>query len=279
MPGSVLAVSNSFQARLGLSVVLSLFSACEEPALRAGSWRCGAAPLETTADGGVISPGKDLPLVPAWSTSFEDGFCGYLEANGFCYSAPDANYRLVESPARTGRVAAAFSITTEAATDGTQTRCVREGVLPQDAYYGAWFYVPSGNTSSGNWNLIHFRGHNGMLLRGLWDVSVSTTDTGALRPFVRDMLNGAVYTPEEPVELPRDAWFALHFRLVRASTPTGSVELYVNGQVAVERADIITDDSTWGQWYLGNLADALDPPQSTIYVDDVTIGESLPNEF
>lgn len=279
MPGSVSAVSNSFCARLGLCVPLLLASACEEPPLLAGAWRCAAAPLETTADGSVISPGKDLPLVPAWSTSFEDGFCGYLEASGFCYAAPDATYRLVESPARTGRVSAAFSVTTEAATDGTQTRCVREGMLPQDAYYGAWFYIPSGNTSTGNWNLIHFRGKNDVSLRGLWDVSISTTDTGALRPFVRDLLNGGAFMPQDPVDLPRDAWFALHFRLLRSSTPTGRVELYVNGQLVIERADIITDDSTWGQWYLGNLADALNPPQSTIYVDDVTIGESLPNEF
>lgn len=275
----VLDVSNFFCARLGLGVLALCFVACEEPPLHAGAWRCGSAELEQAADGSVISPGKDSPLVPDWSTSFEDGFCGYLEARGFCYAAPDASYRLVEFPARTGRVSAAFSITSEANSDGTQTRCVREGMLPEDAYYGAWFYIPSGNTSTGNWNLIHFRGSKDGDLRGLWDVSINTADTGALRPFVRDNLNGGVLMPQDPVEVPRDAWFALHFRLLRASTPTGRVELYVNGQLVVDRTDIITDDSTWGQWYVGNLADALNPPQSTIYVDDVTIGESLPNQF
>ena len=33
----------------------------------------------------------------------------------------------------------------------------------------------------------------------------------------------------------------------------------------------MTDDSRWGQWFVGNYATALSPPSSTVYVDDVTI--------
>jgi hypothetical protein len=38
----------------------------------------------------------------------------------------------------------------------------------------------------------------------------------------------------------------------------------------------MTDPSNWGQWYVGNLATALAPSNSTIYVDDVTIGTTPP---
>jgi hypothetical protein len=34
----------------------------------------------------------------------------------------------------------------------------------------------------------------------------------------------------------------------------------------------VTDPTDWGQWYVGNWADSLVPPASTVYVDDVTIG-------
>ena len=41
--------------------------------------------------------------------------------------------------------------------------------------------------------------------------------------------------------------------------------------MAVHLTGLVTDDTDWGQWYVGNLADALVPPASTVYVDDVTI--------
>ena len=34
---------------------------------------------------------------------------------------------------------------------------------------------------------------------------------------------------------------------------------------------LVTDNTDFGQWYVGNFADALTPPGSTLYVDDVTI--------
>jgi len=230
-------------------------------------------------DGSPVIPGKDLPVVPGWSTSFENGFCGYSDATGFCYSDPDATHRIVESPARSGRRAAAFDITTEGSKRGQQTRCVREGLLPQEAVYGAWFYIPSGTSSNGNWNLMHFQGFDGENLRGLWDVSIATTNSGALRPFVRGFRGQSALNAEEDVTLPTDEWFSLQFRLRREATPTGHVALFLNGELIVERRDIITDDSSWGQWYLGNLADNLTPTQSTIYIDDVTISEGVENDI
>lgn len=250
-----------------------------EPPLEVGAWRCRAAPLFVPPDGSPIIAGKDLPVTPGWSTSFEDGFCGYSDATGFCYSDPDATHRVVEFPARTGRRAAAFDITTEGAKTGAQTRCVREGLLPDEAVYGAWFYIPAGTTSNGNWNLMHFRGGNDTGLRGIWDVSVATTDSGALRPFLRGFSSMGALDAPEGVTLPTDEWFGLQFQFRRDATPGGYVALYLNGRLIIERADIITDDSSWGQWYVGNLADDLDPPQSTIYVDDVSIGEDVDVTF
>lgn len=244
-----------------------------EPSLDVGSWRCRAAPLFIPPDGSPILPGKDLPVTLEWSTSFEDGFCGYSDATGFCYSDPDAAYRLVEFPAHSGRRAAAFDITTEGTKTGAQTRCVREGLLPDEAVYGAWFYIPSGTTNNGNWNLMHFRGGSDAGLRGLWDVSVTTTD-GVLRPFVRGFSVG-VLNPADDVTLPTDEWFALHFRLRRDATPAGYVALYLNRELVLEQSELVTDDSNWGQWYVGNLASDLNPPESTIYIDDVEIREDL----
>jgi hypothetical protein len=38
-----------------------------------------------------------------------------------------------------------------------------------------------------------------------------------------------------------------------------------------EATGIVTDAFDYHHWYVGNLASSLTPPDSTIYVDDVTI--------
>jgi hypothetical protein len=253
-------------------------SGCEPP-LDVGSWRCAAAPLFIPPDGSLTPRGKDTIISPNWQTGFEDGFCGYSDVYGFCYAASDAKVSVVNSPVRTGRRAAAFSITTDTEKSGEQTRCVREGTLPEEAYYGAWFYLPRGTTDETNWNLIHFQGANEAdPLHNLWDVTVLITDGGNLVPWLRGFVEGGpAIPPSTDFELPVDKWFSLHVKLRRSAEPNGEVALYLNGELVVERTDVVTDDTEWGQWYVGNLAGALTPAESTIYVDDVSISKTLPN--
>jgi len=49
--------------------------------------------------------------------------------------------------------------------------------------------------------------------------------------------------------------------------------LYQDGEEVVRRTGIITDDSGYGQWYVGNYTLTLENVSSaaTMYVDDVTI--------
>ena len=170
----------------GLTLLAAFLAWGCEPPLEVGSWKCAAAPLYIPPDGSPELPGRDTVVDPAWESSFEDGFCGYIEARGFCYSDPDAGYELVESPARSGRKAAAFSIITDGNLEGRQTRCVREGQLPKDAFYTAYFYVPQGTKSMGNWNLMHFRTHTETDgLDGKWDVSLANNDDDELVPLLR----------------------------------------------------------------------------------------------
>ncbi len=60
---------------------------------------------------------------------------------------------------------------------------------------------------------------------------------------------------------------------MRSAQPNGEVTVYQDGVVAVHLTDLITDDTDWGQWYVGNYAKTLVPSLSTVYVDDITIRE------
>ena len=130
-------------------VLASSLAACS-PELTVGTWTCPNP--ETTA----MASETDPVAVP-WSTSFEDQFCDYTQLAGFCYAEDNASYTTVTSPVHSGQFAAAFSVVA-GDTNGHQTRCVRQGLLPAAAYYGAWYFIPASATNTALWNLIHFQG-------------------------------------------------------------------------------------------------------------------------
>lgn len=241
-----------------LAVSLAL-TACESE-LVVGRWSCNPD------DAAISSETLQLP----WSTGFESEFCDFEGTGGFCYAAPLAKYELVTSPVRSGRYAAAFRVRSDA-DDAHQTRCVLQGVLPEAAYYGAWYFIPQSATNNALWNLIHFRSGDPAAQEGLWDVSLESRADGTLALFVFDFIRGVVHRPAQPKAVPIGAWFHLELYLRRALDASGEVTLYQDGEKVVEIKDLVTDRSRWGQWYIGNLATGLSPAESVVYVDDVTI--------
>jgi hypothetical protein len=214
-----------------------------------------------------MGPATDPILVP-WETGFENGICDYVESGGYCYVDGDASWEIVAAPARSGSSAAAFSV--NAVEGAAQTRCIRRGILPSDAYYSAWFYVPTGASQARLWNLFFFQGHNGDMLVPLWDVSLRSTDSGGQALFAFDHVKGEILMGPDGIEVPIGAWFQVRFRMLRAGDASGLVALYQDDELLLESRRA-TDDTSWGQWYVGNLADGRSPPDSTVYVDDVSI--------
>lgn len=257
-----------------------------------GSWSC---PIPTSS-GDVASAGSfgagnpttdgtaavEFPI--PWRTGFEDGFCDYLRVRGHCYDNPSGSawHELVDAPVRAGSRAAAFSVN---AGRDTHTRCFLEGKLPEQAYYGAWYFVPTVHKVNDIWNLIHFQVHRQSHrapsnFETLWDVLLENDASGGLRLSLkgRPVVEGEYWqVPGEiPPPIPIGEWFHIEVYLKLASDMTGEIALYQNGKLYLQATGIRTDfdDSMLGQWYVGNLAYSLDPPQSTVYVDDVTVSKT-----
>jgi hypothetical protein len=214
------------------------------------------------------------PLAVPWSTGFEGtpGDSWVPGSSGSCYVAGGASFQIVTSPVHSGQHSAAFTVNTAVASP-SHTRCLKQGVLPTAAYYGAWYYVPTQATNISNWNLLHFQGANvadGTVAHGLWDVSLENASDGTLHAAVYDFLRTRLLQTSASIAL--DTWVHLEVFLRRAADATGEFTLRTNGQVALDLTGVTTDDSLWGQWFVGNFAMALTPPSSTVYVDDVTIG-------
>lgn len=249
-----------------VAVALFCCGSCKQ-SLVVGEYNC---PISGTDGGG--SPNKTNPIFLPWSTGFENQLdCDYRAVAGFCYGYPPVVFRVVSSPVHTGQFAAEFSVVTGTdAGNSPQARCVREGVFPPQAYYGAWYYLPTSATNTGLWNLFHFQG--GDDLHGLWDVSLVNGTTGALNLRVFGFL-GKSPVADATLPIPIGSWVHIEFYWKRAKDNSGEVALYQDGARVAGLTNIVTDDtgSGQGQWYVGSLANALQPPEFTVYVDDVTI--------
>jgi hypothetical protein len=233
----------------------------------------------TSCDGAAgesAIPHPDDPVALPWATGFEDGFCGYGAVGGVCY--PDeggASYEIVSAPVHSGNSAAAFSVIANGTFNDMQARCYRQGTLPNSAYYSAYFFIPSAPTAANNWNLIHFRGGDrpGTVRQGLWDVSLARQPDGTYQVYVFDFLRMQTRMARNVPPVPIGSWFQLEVYLKRASGPTGAFEVRQDGKLALSVSGLSTDDTSFGHWYVGNLAASLTPPESVVYVDDVSIRE------
>ncbi len=246
----------------------------DSPAADGAGLDADASDAHTCATSASTAPDAEAPVSAPWTTGFEDGFCDYALPMGFCYGAGGGSFTVVTSPVHSGQHAAAFSVQGTLDAGESQARCVQQGIFPGAAYYGAWYYVPATALNGGVWNLLHYQGGvPGQVLHGVWDVSlVNVGSGGPLHVSFFDFLNGSTPSASAAPTIPIGQWFHLEVYFKRASGATGELSLWQDGVLAVHLTGLATDDTDWGQWYVGNYATDLMPPASTLYVDDVTIG-------
>jgi len=251
---------------LGQTIVMAFvvaLGACK-PTLVVGEYQCPGRSAEAGSP-----PSETDPIAVPWSTGFENQLdCDYREAGGSCYGFPPGLFRVVSSPVHTGQFAAEFTVLT--GTDGgaiPQGRCARAGVFPTEAYYGAWYYIAESATNAGLWDLMLFQGKSDRL----WDVQLINGTPGTLNLHLYSILSGKAVGDGPP--LPIGAWVHIEFYWKRAKDTSGAVALYQDGVRVVDAPNIVSDGpgTGQGQWYVGNLANSLQPPQATVYVDDITI--------
>ena len=214
------------------------------------------------------------PVTVPWSTGFEENFCDYLKVAGYCYG--DRPYSVVTEPHRAkGRFVAEFKAIGD---DQHQTRCVRQGVLPESAFYGAWYYIPEPLKKVKVWNLWHFTGAQSPNELGapLWDVTlIAGSQPGTWELLVYDPVARGTYRSREHTLVPFGAWFHIELFLKRAADTSGKIALYQDGALLFEQTNLQSDASKYAQWFVGNFAEGGIPADSSLYVDDVTISATL----
>jgi hypothetical protein len=226
-----------------------------------------------------LDVGSDL----LWTSRFETGdfseWTGIAGGQAQAFPVPPNTIDVSSGRAHNGGYSAALSI--NAGSDGTQESAglSRAGGLPTEAYYSAWYYLPSGVSVGTFWVTFKFRMRTNAddpnTADELFDMDLGTMPSGEMTLRLYDHRTGAdrpldVADPIVPVE----RWFQLEAFYRAANDNTGRLTFWLDGQQVIDMAGAPTSPTSWVEWDVCSVGENLTPSMATLYIDDCAISAS-----
>jgi hypothetical protein len=150
----------------------------------------------------------------------------------------------------------------------------REQPSPPEAYYGAWFFIPTSLQVRSWLSLHHFGFHRSAGVADttpLWDFNVYPGPDGNLVAHLYDSMAVANTEQTNPIPVPVAKW--VHFEIFyrKAADATGRITIWQDGVQIIDRANVVTAPTDSVQWDVGGGSNDIAPSPATIYFDDATI--------
>lgn len=155
---------------------------------------------------------------------------------------------------------------------------------PTEAYYGAWYYIPSTVTVRSWLSLIHFRcstSGDGMNVIPVWDLNIwpvrdgslpaGTLPIGALTTHFYNFLTLVNADPVALPAVPVDQWVHFEVLVRKATDATGQLTVWQDDVMIIDLQNVPTFSTSWVEWDIGGASNDLAPSTASIYVDDATI--------
>jgi hypothetical protein len=253
----------------------------------------------TIGCGQQIEVGSDV----LWTARFENGdLSEWMSVSGGGVSAfPAPNAVDVSSDHARGKYAARLSIQT--ASDGSQANAglFRTGSLPVEAYYSAWYYLPSAVKVSTFWVIFKFRmrsvADDASTSAELFDLNLANTSSGGMTLRLYDWRSGDVPLDVAMPAVPVGTWFQIeaYYRNPGSAPGTsagadgggtdgsaadggaldngGRLTFWLDGTKIVDVAGPMAPTS-WVEWNVVSVAVNLNPSTAVLYVDDCAISRS-----
>lgn len=176
--------------------------------------------------------------------------------------------------ARSGKYALRSSVTSSSDALRSAGIGIREGLMPEEACYSAWFFLPTAVTTTSFWLFFKFRSRTvadqPTTDVDMWDVDVvSASDGGLVLSLFRRDRDEEVASSS--VSVPVARWFQLEACLRAASDATGKLAVWLDGQPAFALDAQFTMPSQYVEWNVGNVAQGITPSTASIYVDDAAV--------
>jgi hypothetical protein len=231
------------------------------------------------ACGQRIDVGSEL----MWTARFESGnfdeWTGV--AGGSTLTSPSSNELVPSSEqAHHGTFAAKMTMTTPLDPVPAHSSLNRDGNLPDEGYYSAWFFLPQ-SASLPNapvlqyWAIMRFRARTVATdpnsVFDLYDIDLRSLASGemALRVFDYIPFADAAMVESDPL-VPVGRWFQVEAFYRNAPDATGRLSLWLDGRLVADIAKA-TGATGWVGWGVGDMGLGLSPQTVTLYVDDCAL--------
>lgn len=204
-----------------------------------------------------------------------------VDAGGFYADTAGSTPTFSSMPAHSGDGSVKVSIDT---TNGDQiSRLYRRVTDNKDAFYTAWFYLNEDHTPGVWWSIFLFRAvqdRNKSI--DLWSVDLVRTpeNTLTLAVFDHQYKSGAGRTIDSQLQpapvVPIRAWFQIEAHLVQNWGQPSQLTLWFNGEqfMSLDMATAAPDQQPL-YWVIGNGGAKMNPPKSTLFVDDAQISTAF----
>jgi hypothetical protein len=255
-----------------------------------GAPSSGGAPLATAGSGGNPSSAggmtdtpPDLPIPPpgdiVWSTDHEVGDFSDWQRGGAYYGGEyewgDVNGYVDIGVGRDGSNGVVADINTASRGEPSEGVRMYRRIEAGPAYYSAWFRLEDAHTVSDWWSIFLFHARDDALSLdndvSLWDVRIVDTPGGdmQLQFFDHDVMLGTV--AGGPGRIAAGDWFEISAYLDYRPPDATRLSISLNGTQLFDMKGLHTAVQTNVFWSVGNGAAGLDPPDSTLDLDDAAI--------
>lgn len=169
-------------------------------------------------------------------------------------------------------------------------------VLPDEAYYSAWYYLPTDVETDVWWNIFQFKSWGEVpcpdrlpeeqsLAMLSFDVAAQAGDRymtvyhkKPCEQYCADSCDWEFYGPTAESQIPIDEWFHVEVYLAQSTwndvvNPDGRITVWVNGIEVIDRNGIHTQSRPGDQvqWSVNNYTDNITPADVDLYIDDAAI--------
>ena len=150
----------------------------------------------------------------------------------------------------------------------------REQPSPPEAYYGAWFFIPT-TLQINSWLSLHHFGYHPTAgstdTMPVWDFHVYPTSNGALAARLYESSTVKNFEQPDPVPVATATW--IHFEIFyrKAADATGEIIVWQDGVQILDLANALTAPTDWVQWDAGGGSNDIAPSPAFVYLDDATI--------
>lgn len=217
-----------------------------------------------------------------WTARFESGTFGEWTDSGGSAEARSPNTIQVSTQVvHEGGFSAKLGVSTPTSGVQQSSSFGLGGSLPVEAYYSAWYYLPSRISVGVFWVVMKFRTRrvatDASTDDELYDLNLRTLPSGdmSLRLYSHRPGGDVPLDAPDPI-VPIGRWFQIEAFYRNVPDATARIAFWLDGRPIV---DVLGRPSgalasPWVGWDVCSIAQNLTPPAADLYVDDVAVSRT-----